>query len=59
MGLGWDELGDLNLYNGKKQIKERLQKLENTESSKKIDTAANFEFVNEIKAQRYCNRKKR
>lgn len=49
MGLGWDELGDLNLYNGKKQIKERLQKLENTESSKKNDTAANFEFVNEIK----------
>ena len=44
MGLGWDELGDLSNYKTKNEIQERLQQLENTQSSKQNDTSANFDF---------------
>ncbi|MBT4435381.1 hypothetical protein HOD02_03590, partial [bacterium] len=49
MGLGWNQLGDLNKYASKKEIKEKLQNLENTKSSKKNDASANFEFAREMK----------
>ena len=49
MGLGWDELGDLDQYNSKKEIKKRLQEIEGVETTKQNDTAANFEFHKEIK----------
>ena len=49
MGLGWDQLGDLDQYESKKDIKKRLQELEGTESTKQNDTAANFEFHKVIK----------
>ena len=49
MGLGWDELGDLDNYASKKDIKIRLQELEGVESSKQNDTAANYEFHKVIK----------
>lgn len=49
MGLGWDELGDLDNYSSKKDIKIRLQELEGVESSKQNDTAANYEFHKVIK----------
>lgn len=49
IGLGWDSLGDLRSYTSKKKIQEKLQKLEETKSSKKNDSTANFEFVHEIK----------
>lgn len=49
MGLGWDQLGDLDQYASKKEIKKRLQELEKTESTKQNDTAANFEFHKIIK----------
>lgn len=49
MGLGWDQLGDLDQYASKKEIKKRLQELEKTESTKQNDTAANFEFHKVIK----------
>lgn len=48
MGLGWDELGDLEQYKSKEDIVVKLQELENTDSSKKNDSAANWEFKNEI-----------
>lgn len=44
MGLGWDKLGDLDNYATKKDIKKRLQELEDVDSSKQNDTAANYEF---------------
>ena len=48
MALGWDELGDLNHYDGKKEIAERLRQLENTESSKKNDASANYDIFKTI-----------
>lgn len=48
MGLGWDNLGDLRDYKNKEQIRAKLQSLENTEGSKKNDTTANYDFLNNI-----------
>ncbi|MBR9859801.1 AAA domain-containing protein [bacterium] len=48
MGLGWDQLGDLNQYSNKEEKVKRLQELENTTSSKKNDATANDEFKNKI-----------
>lgn len=44
MALGWSELGDLNDYEDKKEIAKALRVLENTESSKKNDATANYDF---------------
>ena len=49
MGIGWDFLGDLKQYHQKKEIKKALQKEFETDSSKKNDTTACWEFVNEMK----------
>jgi 5-methylcytosine-specific restriction protein B len=49
MGLGWDELGDLDDYANKSEIKKKLQEIENVESTKQNDTAANYEFHKVIK----------
>lgn len=49
MGLGWDDLGDLDNFASKKDIKKRLQELEGVESTKQNDTAANYEFHKVIK----------
>ena len=49
MGLGWDELGDLSNYKSKNEIQERLQQLENTQSSKQNDTSANYDFYQVVK----------
>ena len=48
MGLGWDSLGDLKNYKTKEEIVVKLQKIEQTNSSKKNDATANFEFLNMI-----------
>ncbi len=58
MGLGWNQLGDLNKYASKKEIKEKLQNLENTKSSKKKDASANFELAREMKPRYNDNQKK-
>lgn len=49
MGLGWDDLGDLDNFASKKDIKKRLQELEGVESTKQNDTTANYEFHKVIK----------
>lgn len=51
MVLGWDELGDFNVYKSKKQIKEALDKAYPTEveSSKKNDVLAIWEFKEEMR----------
>ena len=49
MGLGWDNLGDLNSYKNKEEIVQKLQELENTDSSKKNDATANYDFLHNIK----------
>ena len=49
MGLGWDNLGDLDNYATKNEIKKKLQKLEDVDSSKQNDTAANYDFHKVIK----------
>jgi len=49
MWLWWDELWDLNKYNSKEEITEKLQKIYNTDSSKKNDSTANYDFIKNIK----------
>lgn len=49
IGLGWDQLGDLNNYKSKKEIKLKLQELEKVTSTKQNETAANYEFHKVIK----------
>lgn len=41
MGLGWDNLGDLNQYHTKKDIEQKLQELGDTQKSKRNDATAN------------------
>lgn len=48
MALGWDNLGDLRKYEDKSAIQKELQRLENTDSSKKNDATANYDFVKRI-----------
>lgn len=49
MALGWDDMGDFEQYNSKKEIKEKLQELYESDSSKQNDTNANYEFCKEMK----------
>lgn len=44
MALGWDSLGDLNDYENRELIQRELQRIENTKSTKRNDTAANIDF---------------
>lgn len=48
MGLGWDELGNLNDYTSKEDIATRLQELGDSNSSKANDAMANFDFKETI-----------
>jgi hypothetical protein len=48
MGLGWDELGNLNDYSSKEEIANRLQELSDSDSSKANDATANFDFKESI-----------
>jgi len=49
MGIGWDFLGNLKQYRKQADIKKALQKEFETDSSKKNDTTACWEFANEMK----------
>ena len=49
MALGWDKLGNLRDYKSKKDLQEKFQLLEGTNSSKKNDSTANYEFCHSIK----------
>lgn len=49
MGLGWDELGDLNNYESKEEINLTLKDIYSTDSSLKNNTNANNDFVSRIK----------
>lgn len=44
IGLGWDDLGDLTNYNSKEEIVKGLQTIYKTDSSKKNDATANWDF---------------
>jgi 5-methylcytosine-specific restriction protein B len=48
MGLGWDELGDLNQFNSKSEITKKLQEISNSDSSKANDATANFDIKENI-----------
>ncbi len=49
MGLGWDELGDLNTYASKDEIAKRLSDIHSGESSYKTSAHAIWQFVHEMK----------
>lgn len=48
MGLGWDKLGDLASYQSQDEIAQKLQAIEDTDSSKKNDSLACWQFQNEM-----------
>jgi len=48
MGLGWIDLGDLEQYETKQDIADKLIELDGTDSSKKNDTTANWDFKSSI-----------
>lgn len=45
MGLGWDDIGDLQQYSDKEEIKEALIEAYGGEGSKKNDVSANYDFL--------------
>jgi hypothetical protein len=49
MGLGWNELGDLNQYENKEQIAAKLKEKYRGKGSKKNDARANLEFKDGMK----------
>ena len=48
IGLGWDELGDLNQYDSKEAITQAIQEKYQTESLSYNNTLANYDFKNTI-----------
>lgn len=48
MGLGWDELGDLEQYNSRNEIKNALVTAYGGEGDKKNDVSANDDFINKL-----------
>jgi 5-methylcytosine-specific restriction protein B len=48
MALGWDEIGDLNQYNSRNEIKISLVNKYGGEGSKMNDVSANDDFINKI-----------
>lgn len=49
MGIGWHEIGDLNQYEGKEDIRKALKVKYNPDGSNKNATLATWEFVNFMK----------
>ena len=49
MAIGWDELGDLSKFATKELLTQQLQKIEDTEGSKKNDATACWEFLTVMK----------
>lgn len=49
MGLGWDNIGDLNQYKSRLEIKNALINAYGGETSKSNDVTANDDFVNKMK----------
>ncbi len=45
MALGWDELGDLSQYKSKDEIRDAFYLIENTDSDRKNDVVANYDFI--------------
>ncbi len=48
LGLGWNELGDISRFNAKEEIVKELQRIEETDGSKKNDATANWDFLHRI-----------
>jgi len=49
MALGWDNLGDLSRYENKVAIQKELQKIYQTDKSKKNDATANYDFLSRMR----------
>ena len=49
IGLGWDEIGDLNQYNSKLEITEALINNYGAATTKSNDTTANYDFLHNMK----------
>lgn len=49
MGLGWYELGDLNTYTTKEEMKEKMKEIYGGESSYKNSVHAVWQFVHDLK----------
>ena len=49
IGIGWDDLGDLSLYESEKALIKRMQELAHDDKSHKNDKCANWDFANKMK----------
>lgn len=49
MGLGWDELGDLSLFDKPSEIRDKFQELTGDSKSHMNDKCANWDFANKMK----------
>ena len=49
MGLGWDELGDLNVYASREEMRDKLRELYGSESSYKNSVQAVWQFAHDLK----------
>ena len=49
MGIGWDEIGDLSVYNNKTEIKEAMKEKFGPSQSYMNDAHATWQFANEMK----------
>ena len=48
MALGWDKLGDLNNYQNKNEIQQKLVSVYESDTNRNNDAVANFDFLNSI-----------
>ncbi len=58
IAIGWDKLGDFLQYPNKEAIRQALQEIEETESSKMNDTLACYEFTHVMQIGDYVFAKK-
>ena len=49
MGIGWDDIGDLSVYNTKSEMRQAMQEKIDPSRSFKNDAHATWQFVNEMK----------
>ena len=48
MAVGWDELGDLNAYSSREDMRKKLQELHESSGSFSNDSLANWQFVHDM-----------
>lgn len=58
IGIGWENLGDLNQYNSKREVAEALKEVYQLDKNPNNDALANYQFAHEMKTGDYVLIKK-